>query len=225
MRRRGGHGARPRPVGVVLPATLLTVAVLLAGCNQAEPFRAACQVEVDTPELRDQREAAQIPDCSADAIAGVGDDPDGGAPADLPDLELPCLGGEESMSLADVHGPAIINFWASNCGPCREEMPVLAQFQQRYGDQVPILGVDYLETYPEAAVELAAVSGMNYPSLADPCGELQQTDLVVPGLPVFLFVRADGSVEQAAGGVDSLDEIVALAEERLDVDLDAGAPE
>lgn len=204
--------------GAIGPALLLSVAVLLAGCDQAEPFRAACQVEVDTRELQQQRKQAGIPDCDPGAFS------DGsGATADLPDVELPCLGSEQTMALSQVQGPAIINFWASSCGPCRKEMPVLAKFQEQYGDRVPVIGVDYLESYPEAAMELAADSGVNYPSLADPCGELQQTELVVPGLPVFLFVGADGSVERTAGGVETLEEVVELVRNRLDVDLAAGA--
>ncbi|QYJ03704.1 TlpA family protein disulfide reductase [Nocardioides panacisoli] len=209
--------SRPGP-RAVLPAFLVAVAVLLAGCDQAEPFSAACKVEVDTGDLQQERTQAGIPDCDPER-AGT----DAGEPADLPDVDLPCLGSEATMSLSEVTGPAIINFWASNCGPCRKEMPALAEFQEQYGDQVPVLGVDYLETYPSAALELAADSGTNYPSLADPCGELQQTDLVIQGLPVFLFVRADGSVERTTGGVETLAEVVEKAESNLDVDLDAGA--
>lgn len=194
-----------------LPAAVLAAAVLLAGCEQAEPFRAACTVDVDTAPLQQQRTDAGIPDCAP----GEGS----GTEADLPDVALPCLGSEREMALSQVQGPAIINFWASNCGPCRKEMPALAEFQQRHGDRVPVLGVDYLETYPEAALELASDSGTNYPSLADPCGELQQTSLVVPGLPQFVFVAADGSTSQHSGGVESVAEIVELTERELGVDL------
>lgn len=190
---------------------ILGAAVLLTGCDQAEPFAAACRVDVTTPELQQQREAAGIPDCEP----GEGN-------ADLPDVALPCLGSDREMALADVQGPAMINFWASNCGPCRKEMPALEEFHQAYGDQVTVLGVDYLETYPAAAIELAETSGTTYPSLADPCGELQQTDLVISVLPQFAFVAADGSVSLDAGGVESVEELVALAEKHLDVELTKG---
>jgi thiol-disulfide isomerase/thioredoxin len=191
----------------LFPAVLLAAAVLLAGCDQADPA-AACKVEVDTAELQQQREAAGIADC----------EPGDGA-ADLPDVVLPCLGSDSEASLADVGGPAVINFWASNCGPCRKEMPALQEFHETYGDQVTVLGVDYLETYPAAALELAAKSGTTYPSLADPCGDLQQTELVIAGLPQFVFVAEDGSIERDAGGVESVEEIVEMTEQHLDIDL------
>lgn len=199
-------------------AALLAAAVLLAGCDQAEPVQATCTVSVDGEALQQQRTDAGIPDC---APSGPPEETtaDVGAAADLPDIALPCLGSEQEMALSQVQGPALINFWASTCGPCRQEMPALAQFQQQHGDRVSVLGVDYLETYPDAALELAAASGTNYPSLADPCGRLQQTSLVVPGLPQFVFVAADGSISQHAGGVASLTEIVDLTERELGIDL------
>lgn len=191
-----------------LAVALLGVAVLLTGCDQDDAV-GACTVDVDTGELRELKADAAIEDC-----------PPGGGDADLPDVELACLGGGTAGSLSEIKGPAVVNFWASSCGPCVEEMPALAEFDRRHGDQVAVVGVDYLETYPEAALDLARRSGVTYPSFADACGELQQTDLVIPGLPVFVFVRADGSIEQKAGGVDSVEEIVELAERNLGVELE-----
>ncbi|KAA1428273.1 TlpA family protein disulfide reductase [Nocardioides antri] len=189
-------------------AVLVAITVLLAGCDQGETA-ASCSIDVDTQELRELKASAAIEDC-----------PPGGGDADLPDVELACLGGGTAGSLAEVEGPALINFWASNCGPCVKEMPALAEFDEQYGDQVAVLGVDYLETYPGAALELAKRSGVTYPSFADPCGDLQESDLVLPGLPVFVFVSADGSVAQSAGGVESVEEIVELTEKHLDVELE-----
>ncbi|WP_435770461.1 TlpA family protein disulfide reductase [Nocardioides sp. SYSU DS0651] len=205
-----GGAAWARAVGVV------AVAVLLTGCDQAEPAL-ACKVEVDTPDLVADRQAAGIADCT--------DLPTAEGAAELPELELSCLGSTEKLSLADVKGPAVINFWATTCGPCRKEMPALQEFHEQYGDQVALLGVNYLDTYPGAAIEFAELKGVTYPSAADACGDLQQTELVVQGLPQFVFVRADGTVEQVAGGKDDVDELVALAEDKLGIELEpAGGP-
>jgi thiol-disulfide isomerase/thioredoxin len=197
-----------------LPAALVALvaaAVLLTGCDSVAPAAFACKVDVTTPDLVKDREAAGIADCTAL--------PTESGAADLPDLAIDCLGSTAPVSLADVKGPAIINFWSTTCAPCREEMPVLQQFHETYGSRVPLLGVNYLDTYPAAAIDFARMKGVTYPSAADACGELQKSDLVIKGLPQFLFVRADGSVEQAAGGLDSLDEVVALVKQHLGIDL------
>ncbi len=64
--------------------------------------------------------------------------------------------------------------------------------------------------------------GATYPQLADPGGEIfDQPDLRVGlGFPQFILIDADGAVvHQAAGGVDSKAEVVALAEEQFGIDL------
>ncbi|WP_182378991.1 TlpA disulfide reductase family protein [Nocardioides sp. WS12] len=204
-----------RPHALLL--ALVALGVLLTGCDSVAPSL-ACKVDVDSPDLVKDREAAGIADCDFET--------DTTAPAaDLPDLALDCLGGTTSRSLAEVRGPALLNFWASNCGPCRKELPVLQEFHEKYGDQVAVLGVDYLETYPGAAIDLARQSGVTYPSLADACGDLQETDLVVQGLPQFVFVDAGGEIQQSAGGVDSLKELVALVDQHLGIDVTATTPD
>lgn len=190
---------------------LAATVVLLAGCDAGEPAALSCKVDVDTPELVADREAAGIADCTElPAAPGA---------SDLPGIELHCLGSTETMALSDVKGPAIVNFWSTTCGPCREEMPVLQEFHETYGDRVPLLGVNFLDTYPGAAIEFARLKQVTYPSAADACGDLQQSALALQGLPQFVFVKADGSFTQQAGGIDSIEEIVAMAEEHLDLDL------
>lgn len=192
---------------------LAAAALLLVACDDSGPL-VACKVDPTTEDLIQQREAAGIADCDpADWAAGDGE------PADLPDVELDCLGSTTPASLADVRGPAVINVWSSNCEPCRAEMPALQEFSAAYGDQVNVVGLNFLDTYPGAAIDLAARSDVTYPSAADACGDLQETDLVLNGLPIFLFVAPDGTVTQQHGGVDSVAEIVELTEEKAGVDL------
>ncbi|WP_278257538.1 TlpA disulfide reductase family protein [Nocardioides convexus] len=125
------------------------------------------------------------------------------------------------MSLADVQGPAIVNFWSTTCVACLKEMPVLQQFHEQYGAQVAMIGVNFLDTYPGAAIDFARMKKVTYPSAADACGDLQGSDLVLTGLPQFVFVKADGEAKQVAGGITSLDKIVTLAEQNLGIDLPA----
>lgn len=205
-----------------LPAAavaLVAAGVLLTGCDSVAPSF-ACKVDATTPDLVEDREAAGIADCDP-ATWSVAD----GAAAQLPDLELDCLGGETGAALSQVHGPAVINFWASNCGPCRKEMPALQDFYERYGDRITVLGVNYLDNYPGAGIDLARQSGVTYPSLADGCGDLQETDAELPnGLPFFLFVGEDGTVSTPhQGGVTSADEVVVMVREALGIDLTQAA--
>lgn len=193
-------------------AALAAIAVLITACD-GSGGALACKVDVDTPQLVKDREAAGIADCT--------EIPTAKGASQLPDVSLHCLGGTSTVSLADVKGPAIVNFWSTVCGPCRKEMPVLQQFHEQYGDQVAMIGVNFLDTYPGAAIDFARIKKVTYPSAADACGDLQGSDLVLTVLPQFLFVKADGSFAQVQGGIDDLPTIVKMAEQNLGIDLPA----
>src|SRR5688572_22202531 len=61
-----------------------------------------------------------------------------------PDHALPLLEGDGQGSLADYRGKVVVlNFWASWCQPCREEVPLLTRFQEALGDRGTVLGVTY----------------------------------------------------------------------------------
>ncbi|WP_158296643.1 TlpA disulfide reductase family protein [Nocardioides albidus] len=204
---------------VRVPAVLVALmagAVLLTGCDGAAPAF-ACKVDVASSDVVRDREDAGIASCQE--IPATGTD------TALPSIHLDCLGEKGSVRLNAIQGPAVLNFWASNCGPCRKEMPALQEFYAAHGDQVQVIGVNYLDTYPGAAIELARLSGVTYPSLADACGDLQKTDAELgPGLPFFLFVSADGTVSRPhVGGVTSAAEVVTLVRDELGIDLTAKA--
>lgn len=178
----------------------------LAACTGEDgglPGVGPSRIEVDTPALRADKAAAGIEDC----------EPGSGA-SDLPVLTLPCLGGGPDVDLSTLQGPLLVNLWNSPCGPCQEEMPVLQEFHERYGDRVPVLGIDVVDTQPEAAISLAELTGATYPQLADPGGELFEQELrIAPAFPQFVVVRADGTAQVASpGGLTSLQEVVDLVE-------------
>lgn len=194
----------------------LLLALALTGCaSEQSPglLPGPPDVEVDTPQLRKVKARIGMEDCR----------PGNGEPVEdgLPQITLACLGGGTEVDLATLRGPLVINLWQANCVPCRKEMPALEVFHQRYGDQVQVLGIDYNDVHPEAAMRLAEDTGVTYPSLADPGGELMgQPHTSVRGLPAFVFVDADGEVTATVtGGVESSDEVKELVREHLGVEL------
>jgi thiol-disulfide isomerase/thioredoxin len=193
---------------VALAAAVLVVTA--AGCDDVKPPGRSA-IDVDTPKLREMKADAGVEPCA--------EGPGGG---ELPELTLPCLGGGDDVDLSTLRGPMLINLWASNCGPCVKEMPALEQFHQRYGDRVAVLGIDAVDTQPEAALALMADTGATYPSLADPGGTLYDEpglDLG-QGLPQFLLLDDAGRIaHRAAGGLESLPQVVALVEDHLEVTL------
>ena len=171
------------------------------------------KIQVDTPELRALRARTELEPCRP------GTDPSTSA---LPGVTLPCLGGGRSIDLSSLHGPMLISLWSSACGPCRVEMPVLEDFHQEYGDQVPVLGIDFADTYPGVALQQIAKREVTYPNLADPGGDLLDTEQFrrVLGLPFLGFVNAGGDIVYVKfGGVTSVDEVADLVRDRLGVDL------
>ncbi|CAN5231151.1 MAG: TlpA family protein disulfide reductase [Nocardioidaceae bacterium] len=112
----------------------------------------------------------------------------------LPNVVLPCLGGGRDVDLAQLRGPAIINVWASNCEPCREELPILQQVhEQADTTDLIVLGIDYRDYFPGAALRLLSESGVTFPSVADVNG-VTTADLQVVALPQTVFVNRAGSV-------------------------------
>ena len=198
---------------------LLVLTLLLAGCTSAQrpdvlPGRP--DVDVDTAELREVKERIGMVDCAP----GPADAPVEGG---LPQVTLPCLGGGTEVDLASLRGPLVLNFWASWCPPCRQEMPALEAFSERYGDRVPILGMNVNDIHPDRALAMAEETGVTYPSLADPGGDVfahRVFAIAQRGFPAFVFVAEDGTVAGvASGGVDSVAEIESLVDEHLGVRL------
>ena len=71
-----------------------------------------------------------------------------------------------------------------------------------------VLGVDYHDTQPGAALELAEKTGVTYPLVADPDGDLDRATRCPTsrGLPITVFVDADGKVVHVEAGDDRLAE-------------------
>lgn len=202
----------------VAPAlTLLLLGV--ASCTEAPSTSSyvfnpdSSPVKVNTPALRAQKAAAGIADCPATTPRTSPPPPNG-----LPDITLPCLGGGRDVHLAGLTGtPTVVNFWAQTCGPCRKESPILQRFHAAAGDRVRVLGIDWQDSQPDQALAFAEYLGLTYPQMADP-DAATRGPLQIAGLPLSLFIDADGTIVHAEyGAITSLESLTGLVARHLGV--------
>ena len=107
----------------------------------------------------------------------------------------------------------MVNLWASWCGPCKRELPQYAAFAKKYAGKVDVLGIDFQETRPSAARELARKSGVTYPLFKDPDGKLRAV-----GLPKLILVDQDHKVTyQEYVEITSLAQLEKLVQKHLGV--------
>src|SRR5688500_2235053 len=137
-----------------------------------------------------------------------------------PDFELELLEGG-TLSSEDLKGhPVVLNFWASWCIPCREEMPAFERMWDRYRDDgIRIVGVN-LQDSRQGAQEFVDDVQVTYPIALDDDGSLA-SDLGVRGLPQTFFIDEDFRFEKISAGeaVEGAgDRVVfgAIAEQTLD---------
>jgi thiol-disulfide isomerase/thioredoxin len=172
-----------------LAAFLVAVLALLTACAGSDrpSIVGGTRLEVTSPDLAAIKAKSDIPNCPKVS----GGQADGGMPA----VTLECLGGGRSVDLAGLRGPMIVNFWQAYCGPCRQEMPSLAAYARSH-PSVKVLGVDYLDVQPAAALKLARDSKVAYPLVADPEGHLagRRPLTRIPGLPFTAYLDASGRV-------------------------------
>jgi len=110
----------------------------------------------------------------------------------------------------------LINFWATWCAPCREEMPMLADFQDRYREQgLQIIGITLDD--PEPVQRFADSMDINYPLLIsdNTTQELMQKYNDVGAIPFSLLTNTDGIVVDKKLGVFTADELKSMIEPLL----------
>ncbi|RFU22432.1 TlpA family protein disulfide reductase [Geodermatophilus marinus] len=136
----------------------------------------------------------------------------------LADLSFDCLAGGE-LDLGRAQGlPTVVNLWASWCGPCREELPIVQQLADAGGDRLRVLGL-VSQDPAENGRSFAADAGITMPTAVDERGDLA-IEQGLRGLPYTYFLRADGSVAHLQlRPVRSYEELRDLVAEHLGVQL------
>lgn len=108
----------------------------------------------------------------------------------------------EPVSLADFAGkPVVLNFWASWCPPCREELPDLQRFTAGH-PEVAVVGVNFQDT-PAGAKALAEEVGWVPPSVSDPEGAIGAR-LGIQGMPTTFFLDAEHRLVGLVAGATDL---------------------
>ena len=111
----------------------------------------------------------------------------------MPEFSLVAMDGR-AVTAESLRGrPALINFWASYCVPCRAEHEVLTAAQEAHGDQLAIVGVLYEDRVEDARAFLARYGDAGWPNLLDPGGRLA-IEFGVTGPPESFLIDADGIV-------------------------------
>ena len=108
--------------------------------------------------------------------------------------------GKSQLSLADLQGkPVVLNFWASWCDPCKEEVPLLENTWKRLqaqGKDVVFVGIDFQES-GSAAASFARQYGITYPMALDTDGAVANKYRIT-SLPDTFFINRNGTVVSKA---------------------------
>ena len=143
-----------------------------------------------------------------------------GKPA--PDFTLPALDGQ-MVSLQDYRDKkkVVISYWASWCGPCRLELPLLREFYQKYhreGSDFEVLAVSVDEDR-HAAESYAKGENLPFPVLLDPHSSAADA-YSVEGIPTMFVVDKRGKITYANTGLDQVMEVQLAMQ--LGIDLKVG---
>lgn len=199
-------------IAVVVVLVLVGVAFGVNRATKGKQSDAAGAV----PSRQELITRANLPDCPTTTGSGAVDH-------GLPNLTLPCLGNGPKVDLAKLRGPAVVNIWAGTCEPCRTEAPLLRAFAAKAAGKVSVLGVvdgGYPAETWDDALDASRGLALRYPSVFDEKGKLV-TWVRSAGIPVSLFIGAEGQVAYANIGQLKPGDLERLSKKYLDVEIAA----
>jgi cytochrome c biogenesis protein CcmG/thiol:disulfide interchange protein DsbE len=107
-----------------------------------------------------------------------------------------------AVTLADLRSkPAVVNFWASWCEPCRQEAPQLERFARSLHGRARLVGVDWNDGLA-AARAFVRRYGWSFPVLRDPAGTVGDR-YGLSGLPTTFVLDSAGRIVERLPGPQS----------------------
>ncbi|HEU4964272.1 MAG TPA: TlpA disulfide reductase family protein [Bacilli bacterium] len=164
-----------RPWSLLLTATLVLALVLL-GC--ARPDEGNTDTETTTPQ-----QAKELPPGTGSVAGQL-----------APDFTLTTLSNHD-ITLSQLRGKKVfLNFFASWCGPCKEELPDLLEMSRQYEGQIQVYGVNLtaIDT-PQDANKMAMEYKLTYPIVLDMDGLVQKNYRVV-NVPTSFAIDETGHI-------------------------------
>lgn len=126
-------------------------------------------------------------------------------------IEYDTLDGGTTTLAARAGRPLVINFFASTCAPCREEMPDFETFHQNFGNKIGVVGLAVEGARP--ARTIIEETGVTFDT------GLDQRDILIDlggfGLPTTVFVDPAGHVVETHTGLLTYDALLAKVEEHF----------
>jgi len=169
---------RPAAIAALVIGTFF---LLVAAASYAQPERPAARPAAASPP-------------AAEAVPGAGEtlrffrNP---AP-----VALPAMTDLDGRTLApeNLRGKVVlVNFWATWCPPCREEIPDLIKLQDRYRDTLVVIGISQDSIAPEEVKAFAKTHGMNYPVVME-TDAIDNLFPAVSALPTSFFIDRESKL-------------------------------
>ncbi len=164
---------------IALGALLIVAGTLYEVLNYDTDPRTGLSVITEAEGMTDQTELEMAPDFTVYNSAG------------------------EAVKLSDYAGkPVVLNFWASWCPPCREEMPYFEELYTEMGDEVEFMMVNMTDNdreTVEVATKFMTDAGYTMPILFDTDTQAARAYTVI-GVPMTMFVNAEGELVATARG-------------------------
>jgi thiol-disulfide isomerase/thioredoxin len=178
------------------------VVLLLAGCGNEAKERASKSPSETQPGASS----------SAPTPGTVQEVP----PSPVPDLTLTTLDSTALDLRAQTGRVLLVNFWATWCAPCREEIPDLKALQKEFRDEgLRIIGVALDRKGRAVVAPFAEKLDITYPVAVDRDGAAEAAFGPLAGLPTTVLVAPDGQITHRVVGLFPVEEMRPVLEQLL----------